>query len=112
MIRKVRVRPWIAIFLLFNRNTLNNRSKIFKCLKDGGERKRKGNLRRWSELRDNARASGKASRVSGVSFHVSLARDFLLAGSLREALCISLLVSYKYADTSLCSSVVRSGRKT
>ena len=58
------------------------------------------------------RASGKASRVSGVSFHVSLARDFLLAGSLREALCISLLVSYKYADTSLCSSVVRSGRKT
>ena len=47
-----------------------------------------------------------------VSFHVSLARSFLLAGSLREALCISLLVCYKYAGTSLCSSVVRSGRET
>ena len=33
MIRKVRVRPWIAIFLLFNRNTLNNRSKFFNVLK-------------------------------------------------------------------------------
>ena len=69
-------------------------------------------LRRWSELRENARAGGKVSRGSGVSFHVSLARDFLLAGCFLNALCISLLVCDKYADTSLCSSVVRSGRET
>ena len=86
--------------------------KFSKCLKNGSERLRKGKLRRWSELRENARAGGKVSRGSGVSFHVSLARDFLLAGCFLKALCISLLVCDKYADTSLCSSVVRSGRET
>ena len=39
MIRKVRLRLWAAIFFLFNRNTLNNRSKkFFKCLKNGSDR--------------------------------------------------------------------------
>ena len=40
-IRKVGVRPWAAIFFLFYGNTLNNRSK---CLKNGSNRLRKGNL--------------------------------------------------------------------
>ena len=60
--------------------------KFSKCPKNGSERLRKGNLRWWSELRDNVRSSGKVSRVSGVSFHVSLVRDFLLAGCFRKAL--------------------------
>ena len=29
MIRKVRVQHWLAAFVLFNRNTLNNRSIFF-----------------------------------------------------------------------------------
>ena len=48
--RKVRVRPWAAkyyhtdpIFFLFNRKTLNNRSK---CLQNCSDRSRKGNLPR------------------------------------------------------------------
>ena len=40
-IRKVGVRPWATIFFLFYGNTLNNRSK---CLKNGSNRLRKGNL--------------------------------------------------------------------
>ena len=43
MIRKVRVRPWVAIFFLFYRDTLNNRSK---CLKNGSNRLRMWNLPR------------------------------------------------------------------
>ena len=37
MIRKVRVHHWIAAFVLFNRNTLNNRSIFFHC-KNGSDR--------------------------------------------------------------------------
>ena len=44
--RKVQVRLWVAIFFLFNKNALSNRSKIFKCLKSGSDRLRKGNLLR------------------------------------------------------------------
>ena len=43
MIRKVRVRSWVAIFFLFYRDTLNNRSK---CLKNGRNRLRMWNLPR------------------------------------------------------------------
>ena len=42
-IQKVWVRPWVAIFSLFYRNTLNNGSK---CLKNGSNLLRKGNLPR------------------------------------------------------------------
>ena len=38
-------RPMVVMFFLFNRNTLNNRQKISKCLKNGSDRLRKGNLR-------------------------------------------------------------------
>ena len=41
MTRKVRVRPWVAIFFLFYRDTLKNRSK---CLKNGSNRLRMWNL--------------------------------------------------------------------
>ena len=30
---EVRVRPWVAILFIFDRNAFNNRSKISKCLK-------------------------------------------------------------------------------
>ena len=43
MIRKVRVRSWVAIFFPFYRDTLNNRSK---CLKNGRNRLRMWNLPR------------------------------------------------------------------
>ena len=39
-------RPLVVMFFVFNRNTLNKRQKISKCLKNGSDRLRKGNLPR------------------------------------------------------------------
>ena len=47
-IRKVQVRvlPWVVIYFLFNRKTFNTGQKFSRCLKNGSEGLRKGQMRR------------------------------------------------------------------
>ena len=61
---EVPVRPWVAVFLLFNRNAFNNRSTFFKCLKNSSNRIQKGLLRRRQQEPSQVFAAGMPEKLN------------------------------------------------